>query len=1164
MTEHADGRDPVEELAEEFAARYRRGERPSLTEYVHRCPEHADEIRELFPALIVLEDARPGPTSFGVNSEVVPFQRLGEFRIIREIGRGGMGVVYEAEQESLGRRVALKVLPPGSLGNPRQVERFRREARAAARLHHTNLVPLFGVGEEGGTHYYVMQYIEGRPLDEVLDELRRLRDQGVSSTATSQVGANPDEAPAAGSRDSSVQSGNLSSAGVARSLWKGQFRLPTRQNPSESGSIETSARPDSGITSASASIAGAVAAGTMNQEAPVSSSDPHKPYSRSVAHLGIQVADALEYAVSQGVLHRDIKPSNLLLDMYGTVWLTDFGLAKASGTPDLTHTGDLFGTLRYMAPERFHGRSDVRSDVYALGLTLYELLALRPAFDDQAQAQLVRHITLDEPPRLDEVNPSLSRDLVTIVHKAIAKDAGDRYQTPGALAEDLRRFLEDRPILARRLSYMEQAWRWCRRNPAAAALVGLLLILAGLATYSGIRMQQEAEEKRLELVRRETQVRQAVEAALEQASSLRRKGLWAEAGVVLEQAMLRLEDARSIDLQERLDQAQADLELATNLENNRMDHRIGLLSQKTLQETVAENYAKAFEKAGLAVTQDGLEDTVAARIRLSEVCAPLVAALDDWALVTSDLKLRARLLRVARLADPDPAWCDRARNPAIWGNRQALEELARDMPKIDPPPQLLTTLGMLLKETGGDPEPLLLAAQQRRPADFWLNFELGMLLRAKRPAESLGFSRAALVARPENGVVNNLVGLSFLADYRTDEAIVAFRRAIELAPDLAAAHTNLGLILTAKGELNESLEACRRAVQLDPTGGVGYDNLGDVLAALGQHESAIAAYRKAVELDPKLAMAYNDLGNLYLKLERRNDARDCYRRALAVDPKLAAALYNVGNLAVNEGRIDEALADYRKAIDSDPDGPMAHKALGETLIRNKRFDEARTEMRHYLGMLFRSSPRASESRRHWERCGRLIAVDQRLEEILAEKTEPTDAQESKELAEYCLFFRQQYVLAVRFYTKAFSYDPRLANDMNVRDRYNAACACIMAANGEGTDAASLKPEERACLRRRGLNWLRDDLKAWSQALQASPLERGRVERELRHWQSDRDLAGIRDAEGLARLSSEDREVYKVFWNDVTALLAKAGSRDGHESVDLILIEREIKASPLEK
>jgi serine/threonine protein kinase len=160
MSPSASGSDPLGQLVDEFLERHRRGERPALTEYTARHPELAEPIRELFPALVMMEDIRRDPPTAAdpaaAPRDAAP-QRLGEYRIVREIGRGGMGVVYEAEQESLGRRVALKVLPLQALGDARHVERFQREARAAARLHHTNIVPVFAVGQEGGTHYYVMQ-----------------------------------------------------------------------------------------------------------------------------------------------------------------------------------------------------------------------------------------------------------------------------------------------------------------------------------------------------------------------------------------------------------------------------------------------------------------------------------------------------------------------------------------------------------------------------------------------------------------------------------------------------------------------------------------------------------------------------------------------------------------------------------------------------------------------------------------------------------------------------------------------------------------------------------------------------------------------------------------------------------------------------------------------
>jgi len=431
-------RDPVDALAEEFAARYRRGERPAVSEYVERCPERGDEIRELFPALVVMERLKP-------EAAERPPDALGEYRIVREVGRGGMGVVYEAVQETLGRRVALKVLSAGWSTSPRQLERFRREARAAARLHHTNIVPVFGVGEAGGVAYYAMQFIDGHGIDAVLRDVRRLR---AGETL-------PDEP-----------------ASAAASLVADRF-------------------PDApAVTEGAASTTSGSALAPSGPSA----------YYRSVARVGLQIAEALAHAHHRGVLHRDIKPSNLLLDLHGNVWITDFGLAKADDSDDLTGTGDVIGTVRYMAPERFNGRSLPQSDVYGLGVTLYEMLALRPAFDAPDRLDLADQIRTRRPLAPRALDPRVPRDLETIVLKCLAKDPRDRYVSADLLVEDLRRFLADRPVRARRASGLEQAWRWARRNPALAAVgaAALFFLAGGLAlTYSQWR-RAEANADRAE------------------------------------------------------------------------------------------------------------------------------------------------------------------------------------------------------------------------------------------------------------------------------------------------------------------------------------------------------------------------------------------------------------------------------------------------------------------------------------------------------------------------------------------------------------------------------------------------------------------------------------------------------------------------------------------
>jgi serine/threonine protein kinase/formylglycine-generating enzyme required for sulfatase activity len=482
-------------LADEFADRYRKGERPLLQEYVDRHPGLAEDIRELFPAMVEMERAKEDRDAVSEPSAagpLPPLERLGDFRIIRQIGHGGMGVVYEAEQVSLGRHIALKVLPQPLLADTRTKRRFEREARAAARLHHTNIVPVFGVGEHDGLPYFVMQFIPGLGLDEVLEELRRLQ-------PGARAGVNPERIDKHTGGELRASRRSISASSVARSLMTGRFEAPTERaddpradenkaavelawaagdNPDPLRQTPVAGRLSDTFALSSSSV---VLPGTTRQ-----SGKKQLTYWQSVAQIGVQVAAALQYAHAQGIQHRDIKPSNLLLDTTGTVWVTDFGLAKADDQQDLTHTGDVLGTLRYMPPEAFDGKADARGDVYSLGLTLYELLAFRPAFEEKDRKRLIKRVTTEEPARLERVNRSVPRDLVTIVHKAIERDLANRYATAAELEADLRRFLDDEPIKARRQTSFERGVRWARHNPGMAALCGVLAAVLLLATVASL------------------------------------------------------------------------------------------------------------------------------------------------------------------------------------------------------------------------------------------------------------------------------------------------------------------------------------------------------------------------------------------------------------------------------------------------------------------------------------------------------------------------------------------------------------------------------------------------------------------------------------------------------------------------------------------------------
>jgi tRNA A-37 threonylcarbamoyl transferase component Bud32 len=361
-------RDPFEVIADQFMERCRRGETPSIEAYVSQHPEHADEIRELFPTIVAMErlkstkERRSGERVLSVPDGL---ERLGDLKIIAEIGRGGMGIVYEAEQESLGRRVAVKVLPKQFLLDEKRLRRFRREARTAANLHHTNIVPILGVGEYDGYHYYVMQYIRGVGLDEVVSRIAgrgvHSRSGHASSERASEVtrvaraflsdNFEPHQSPS-----SSTGSHGVTQAFVAKSTETNS--APPQQAEPSSGNCTSSSidleeyyPPETASTSSTPTTTGGA------RQKP----ELGAKYWRSVAQVGFQVADALHYAHEQNVLHRDIKPANLLLDSHGVVWVADFGLAKAMEQDDVSLSGDIVGTLRYMAPEQAQGETDARS-----------------------------------------------------------------------------------------------------------------------------------------------------------------------------------------------------------------------------------------------------------------------------------------------------------------------------------------------------------------------------------------------------------------------------------------------------------------------------------------------------------------------------------------------------------------------------------------------------------------------------------------------------------------------------------------------------------------------------------------------------------------------------------------------------------------------------------
>lgn len=428
------------ELAERMAELVRAGREDEVEKLLAEQGALAGELRQLLSAIDILKDLSAGGQveSSAENDELSsgPLEarsRLGDFVVLREIGRGGMGVVYEAREISLRRAVALKVLPFAALLDPRQLQRFQIEAQAAAGLQHANIVPVYSVGSERGVHYYAMQFIDGWTLAEVVAELRAASGREAIPSSYAERGQ---------------ESGGRSQQGVLGSA----SPLNERQRSTAVAALSTDP-----------------------------ARNPREHY-RTIAQWGIQVARALDYAHQLGVIHRDIKPSNLIVDAQGKLWVTDFGLARVDSDPGLTMTGELLGTLRYMSPESAAGGAergivDHRTDIYSLGATFYELLTLRPAFAESNRQKLLQQIALEEPARPCQVSPQVPADLETIVLKALEKNPAERYQTAGALADDLERFLADHPIRARRPTLVQRAAKWSRRH-SAVVWSGLAILLA--------------------------------------------------------------------------------------------------------------------------------------------------------------------------------------------------------------------------------------------------------------------------------------------------------------------------------------------------------------------------------------------------------------------------------------------------------------------------------------------------------------------------------------------------------------------------------------------------------------------------------------------------------------------------------------------------------------
>lgn len=490
---------------QEYLDELESGRRPDRRKWIARYPDLAEALDEALAGLDIMHraaaavnaPARPAPEP-GLAAELCA--PIGDFRIVREIGRGGMGIVYEATQLSLGRRVALKVLPFAAGLDAKYLQRFRQEAQAAAQLHHTNIVPVYAVGCERGIHYYAMQLIDGQSLDRIIRQLRT--EAGLDAAeATSSAGSRPRKGGAA------------LEVPPTEPLGPSTLEMPARAPDPEPRVL---APAEETLDRLSADFSTHRVAGKAE-------------VFRSVARFMVQAAEALEYAHGQGIVHRDVKPANLLVDLRGNLWITDFGLAQFHSDQGLTRTGDVLGTIRYASPEQVSGRRvvlDHRTDIYSLGATFYELITLRPLFAGASRHALLQQVLNEEPAAPRSLDRAVPPELETILLKALNKNPSDRYNTAQELADDLRRFLRDEPILARRPTHVERVRKWGRRHPAlvtaVVAVMFVTLVISGvsnwLITQANSRTRSALEAERLraeEAEQRFSQARRAVDLIIE-------------------------------------------------------------------------------------------------------------------------------------------------------------------------------------------------------------------------------------------------------------------------------------------------------------------------------------------------------------------------------------------------------------------------------------------------------------------------------------------------------------------------------------------------------------------------------------------------------------------------------------------------------------------------
>jgi tetratricopeptide (TPR) repeat protein len=921
------------------------------------------------------------------------------------------------------------------------------------------------------------------------------------------------------------------------------------------------------------------------------------------------------------------------------VKVIDFGVAKAVGQQltdktIYTQITQLVGTPLYMSPEQA-GQSgldvDTRSDIYSLGVLLYELLTGTTPFDRERLRQAgydeMRQIIREqEPPRPStrvstmgqaattastnrKSDPKqLSRlfrgELDWIVMKALEKDRNRRYETASAFAADVQHYLHDEPVQACPPSAWYRCRKFARRNRVAVAVAGLALFFvialgAGVGWVLRDRAARQAETER------------GVTAALAEATNYLTEGdkqindpeRWiatvrlAQSAVERAEKLLAAGEATA-ELAERVRQGRADVDAAE--EDSRVCAELGRIrldaamsSQGRFEERQAIlRYAQVLRGYGV---DPAFPQEAAARVQRSRLRDVLLAALTYWGYRTRDaaeeMRLAAVVRAVVRQADqPRDAFGTQWR--AALGQRDgaALAELAKNPPARLPATALVTLAVDLFRvRQVAAAERLLRTGLERFPDDFWLNYELSLVLLQQKPPQAqkaVAYARAALALRRDSAAVYNRLGKALAEAKEVDEAIRCFQTALALDPGVAVTHTNLGLALWAKNDWEGAKREYKKAIQLDPKYAQAHCNLGRILSDQGETQRALACFRAAIDCDDKLAVAHRNYGvTLMYGMHDLDGAIKAFRKALVADPEDAHAYFSLGlalhakgdrdgaieasskaidldanysaphttlgNCLAEKGDRKGAIVQYQKAIALNSSNPIPQAALGYVLLAEGEFAKAWAATAKALELMPASHPRRAALLQQLGKCAVGLKVSSLLEAALQGKVKVTSAHSALDLAQLCQqSYRKLYVASARFYNDAFAADAKLANDVRVPNRYNAACSAALAGCGRGKDAAELDDAQRARLRGQALNWLRADLTAWGKVLLEDDIAKTRpvMIQRLEYWLKDADLAGVR-GDALAKLPETERQPWRDLWTDFEKTLAGARGQTARKRKD---------------